>query len=84
MLHDWGGGLGFDWANQHRDAVRAIAFTETICGPVSLDDWPDGGRDLFAAMRSEAGEEIILTKNIFVITMIGAVAFCAACLVVLS
>ncbi len=66
VLHDWGGGLGFDWANNHRDAVRAIAFTETICGPVSLADWPDGGRDLFAAMRSDAGEEIVLTKNVFV------------------
>lgn len=66
VLHDWGGGLGFDWANNHREAVRAIAFTETICGPVSLDDWPDGGRDLFAAMRSDAGEEIVLTKNVFV------------------
>lgn len=66
VLHDWGGGLGFDWANNHRDAVRAIAFTETICGPVSLEDWPDGGRDLFSAMRSDAGEEIVLTKNVFV------------------
>ena len=66
VLHDWGGGLGFDWANNHRDAVRALAFTETICGPCSLDDWPDSGRDLFAAMRSDAGEEIVLTKNVFV------------------
>lgn len=66
VLHDWGGGLGFDWANHHRDAVRGIAFTETICGPVSLADWPDSGRDLFAAMRSEAGEEIVLVKNVFV------------------
>ncbi len=23
VLHDWGGGLGFDWANRHRDAVKA-------------------------------------------------------------
>jgi haloalkane dehalogenase len=66
VLHDWGGGLGFDWANLHPDAVKAIAFTETVCGPASLEDWPDGGRDLFAAMRSDAGEEIVLTKNVFV------------------
>lgn len=66
VLHDWGGGLGFDWANTHRDAVRAIAFTETVCGPVSLGDWPESGRDLFAAMRTDAGESIILDKNVFV------------------
>ena len=66
VLHDWGGGLGFDWANHHRGAVRGLAFSETICGPVSLDDWPESSRDLFAAMRSDAGEEIVLTKNVFV------------------
>ncbi len=66
VLHDWGGGLGFHWADTHRDAVRGIAFTETICGPVSLQDWPEGGRELFAAMRSDAGEQIVLEKNVFV------------------
>lgn len=66
VVHDWGGALGFDWANRHRDAVRGIAFTETICGPVTLDEWPDQARDLFAAMRSSAGEEIVLDKNVFV------------------
>ena len=66
VLHDWGGGLGFDWANRHRGAVRAIAFTETVCGPLSLADWPEQARELFAAMRSPAGEEIVLEKNVFV------------------
>lgn len=66
VLHDWGGGLGFAWANAHREAVRGLAFTETICGPLSLSDWPAQARDLFAAMRGPAGEEIILEKNVFV------------------
>lgn len=66
VLHDWGGGLGFDWANQRRGAVRGLAFTETVCGPLSLDDWPEQARDLFSAMRSPAGEEIVLEKNVFV------------------
>src|SRR5262249_23496091 len=22
ILHDWGSGLGFDWANRHRDAIK--------------------------------------------------------------
>ncbi len=25
VIHDWGSALGFDWANQHRDAVNGIA-----------------------------------------------------------
>jgi haloalkane dehalogenase len=66
VVHDWGGGLGFDWANRHREAVRGIAFMETVCGPASLADWPEASRRLFSSMRSEAGEEIVLTKNVFV------------------
>jgi haloalkane dehalogenase len=26
VIHDWGSGLGFDWANRHREAVRGIAY----------------------------------------------------------
>jgi haloalkane dehalogenase len=66
VLHDWGGGLGFDWANRHPSAVRALVYMETIVMPVEWDDWPESGRGIFQAMRSEAGESIILDKNVFV------------------
>jgi haloalkane dehalogenase len=66
VLHDWGSGLGFDWANRHREAVRGIAYMEAICGPASFDDWPEGGQRVFQGFRSEAGEEIVLDKNVFV------------------
>jgi len=66
VVHDWGGGLGFDWANRHRDAVRAIAYMETIVMPVAWSDWPESARKIFQAMRSDAGEAIILEKNVFV------------------
>jgi haloalkane dehalogenase len=64
--HDWGGALGFDWANRHRAGVGAIVYMETLVMPVTWDDWPEAGRHIFAAMRSEAGEEMILDKNVFV------------------
>ena len=66
VVHDWGGGLGFDWANRHRDAVRALVYMETIVMPVDWSDWPDGSRRIFEGMRSEAGETIVLEKNVFV------------------
>ncbi len=66
VLHDWGSGLGFDWARRHPDQVRAIAYTEAIVTPVTWDDWPDAARGIFQAMRSEAGEELVLDKNVFV------------------
>lgn len=67
VIHDWGSALGFDWANRHRDAVKGIAYMEAIVCPVpTWDDWPEMIRGLFQGLRSPAGEEMILTKNIFV------------------
>lgn len=66
VLHDWGSGLGFDWANRHRDRVAGICYMEAIVQPVTWADWPDAATDIFQAMRSPAGEEIVLEKNVFV------------------
>jgi len=67
VIHDWGSALGFDWANRHRDAVRGIAYMEGIvCPYATWEAWPEAVRDLFRALRSPAGEEMILEKNVFV------------------
>lgn len=64
--HDWGSALLFDWARRHPDRVAGIAYTEAIVRPVTWADWPDAARAIFQALRSEAGEEMILEKNVFV------------------
>lgn len=67
MLHDWGSALGFDWANAHRDAVSGIAYMEAIVKPI--DSWEDFSPDatpIFQALRSDAGEVMIIDKNIFI------------------
>lgn len=66
VIHDWGSALGFDWANRHRDSVKGIAYMEAIVRPVTWDEWPEAARNIFQAMRSDAGEELILEKNLFV------------------
>lgn len=66
VAHDWGGALAFDWGRKNASAVKGVAFMETIVTPVSWDDWPEAARGIFQAMRSDAGEEIILEKNVFV------------------
>ncbi|MEQ8797929.1 MAG: haloalkane dehalogenase [Salinisphaeraceae bacterium] len=66
VLHDWGSGLGFDWANRHRDRVAGICYMEAIVQPLSWSDLPDSMQGIFQAMRSEAGEEMVLDKNVFV------------------
>ena len=67
VIHDWGGALGFNWARRHPDRVAGIAYMETIGRPMDMaTEWPDAARDIFAALRSPAGEEMILEKNVFV------------------
>ena len=66
VIHDWGSALGFDWANRHRESVAGIAYMEAIVRPVSWSDWPQASRPVFEAMRSAAGEAIVLEKNTFI------------------
>lgn len=66
VIHDWGSALGFDWANRHRDRVAGIVFMEAIVRPVSWDEWPELARPIFQAFRSDAGEEMVIEKNLFV------------------
>jgi len=64
--HDWGSALGFDWARRHPERVRGVAYMEGIVRPMRWDEWPEQARNIFQAMRSPAGEEIVLQKNVFV------------------
>ncbi len=66
VVHDWGSALGFDWANRHRDRIAGIAYMEALVRPLTWDEWPEPARPIFEAMRSGAGEEIVLGKNLFV------------------
>ena len=67
VVHDWGSALGFDWANRHREAVKAIAFMEAIVAPQSADHWDKMGmRSALEALRSEAGEAMVLQDNYFI------------------
>lgn len=64
--HDWGGPLLFEWGRKNPEAVKGVAYMETIVTPVTWDDWPESARRVFQGMRSDAGEEMVLEKNVFV------------------
>jgi haloalkane dehalogenase len=66
VVHDWGSALGFDWARRHPDRVKALVYMEAIVRPVTWAEWPENARKVFQAMRSPAGEEMVLAKNVFV------------------
>jgi haloalkane dehalogenase len=67
VIHDWGSALGFDWANRHRDAVKGIAYMEAIVRPQGWDHWDVMNmRPFLEALRSEAGEKLVLQENFFI------------------
>ena len=67
VIHDWGSALGFDWANRHRDAVKGIAFMEAIVRPQGSDHWDVMNmRPFLEALRSDAGEKMVLEENFFI------------------
>ena len=66
VIHDWGSALGFHWAKNHPGSVKGIAYMEGIVRPVNWTDWPESARGIFQAFRSEKGEDLILSRNMFV------------------
>ena len=66
VLDDWGATLGFDWANNHRERVQGIVHMEAVAMPLSWSDLSEQARPLFQALRSPAGERIVLEENVFI------------------
>ncbi len=66
VVHDWGSALGFYWAYRHPEQVRGIAYMEALVRPLTWEEWRDESRQIFQDLRSEAGEEMVLEKNLFI------------------
>jgi haloalkane dehalogenase len=66
VMHDWGSALGFHWARRHPERVRGLVYMEALVRPVTWEEWPDAARKIFQVMRSPAGEEVVLAKNVFI------------------
>ncbi len=66
VVHDWGSALGFHWAARHPEAVKGITYMEAIVRPLQWSEWSKPAVEIFKALRSPAGDDMILNKNIFV------------------
>lgn len=66
VVHDWGSALGFYWAYRHPERVRGIAYMEALVRPLTWEEWREESRRIFQELRSEAGEEMVLEKNLFI------------------
>lgn len=66
VIHDWGSALGFRWAHEHEQDVKAIAFMEAMIRGLSLDDMPGNLRIAMRMMRAPGtGWAMISVGNIF-------------------
>ena len=75
VVHDWGSALGFHWAHRHPERVTGLVYMEAIVRPVTWAEWPENARKVFQGMRSPAGEEMVLQKNVFVERILPASVF---------
>src|SRR2546428_3757666 len=66
VVHDWGSALGFDWSYRHPEAVKGIAYMEAIVKPYTWSEYPEVALKTFQALRSAAGEQMVLEQNSFI------------------
>ena len=66
VIHDWGSALGFYWAYNNPERIKGIVYMEALVRPITWEEWPENARNIFNLLRSDAGEELIFEKNIFV------------------
>ena len=66
IVHDWGSGLGFDWASRHPERVAAIAYMEANAAPRSWSQLSPEGRAIFQQLRTPDGERMALEENFFI------------------
>jgi haloalkane dehalogenase len=68
VIHDWGSGLGFHYANTHRENIKGIAFMEAMVKPLTWKGMPSASlRMAFKMMRAPGiGWLMISVANMFV------------------
>jgi haloalkane dehalogenase len=66
VIHDWGSALAFDYASKHSDRVQGISYMESIVMPLKWSDFSEAIRPSFQALRSPAGDTMVLQDNVFV------------------
>jgi haloalkane dehalogenase len=66
VVHDWGSALAFDWTYRHPDAVKGLAYMEAIVTSMHWSEVSERARTIFQALRSGAGEQMVLEQNSFI------------------
>jgi len=75
VIQDWGSGLGFNYANQHRDNVVGIAFFEAMVRVSTWDGFSKEIKPSFQAFRDPIqGPELLVKKNVLIEQMLPSMA----------
>lgn len=64
--NSWGTALGFHWGYNHKDRIQGFSYSEAHIRPRSSSELTEIEAGLLPALKSEAGEEMILQQNVFV------------------
>lgn len=70
VLHDWGSALGFHHARRFPERIQGIAYMEAIVQPRRWNDFPAGRDLMFRALRSAAGDAMVMEQNFFIETVL--------------
>lgn len=71
VLHDWGSGMGFNYANLHRDNIKAIAFMEAMYDAPTMYDMPFSVKTAIKMVRNPMiGPLMVQRANIFIKKML--------------
>ncbi|PKQ62314.1 hypothetical protein BZG02_13475 [Labilibaculum filiforme] len=71
VIQDWGSGLGFNYANKHRENIKGIVFFEAI---VQVSYWKDMSEEVAGVFQKfrdpKEGYEMIVKNNFFIEAML--------------
>ena len=74
VAHDWGAALAWDYARQHPERVKRIAFMEGVLPPAfpiaDLSSMGETGNALRAMRDPEQGHQMVIEGNMFVEQML--------------
>lgn len=71
VIHDWGSGLGFHYANNHRDNIKGIAFMEAMYEPLTWEGFDKEFKLAFKLFRTPIiGWLMLSVGNLFLKKML--------------
>lgn len=71
VLHDWGSGLGFHYANKNRSNIKAIAFMEAMYDAPTMYDMPTSVKFALKMIRNPLfGKLMVQRANMFIKKML--------------